>query len=1091
MGSGAQMRFRVTHSLRCSSCFSREEFVPSCVVPAIFLFLLVLCGLGRTAEAQIQHVPSIITVAGNGTPGYSGDGGTATSAEFHQPTGVAVDSAGNLYIADFSNQRIRKVAAGTGMISTVAGNGSQGYGGDGGPATSATLNGPSGVAVDSAGNLYIADDLNNVILKVAAGTGTITMVAGNGTRGYSGDGGAATSAALNQPFGVSVDSKGNLYIADSHNQRIREVAVGTATITTVAGNGTSGYSGDEGLATSAELNDPDGVTVDSAGNLYIADSNNQVIRIVAAGTRTIDTVAGNGTPGYNGDGGAATSAELFDPFEVAMDSLGNLYIADALNDRIRKVAVATGSTLFPATAVGSTSPQQSLLLQLNSAQTITSITASKAQDGQQEYAVGSITGCTVDGTTTNASGTICAVPVTLHPAYSGERGGSLQVVAGTGTFSFGLYGVATAPQVAFTPGIITTVAGNGMPGYSGDGSAATSAELYGPGVVAVDSAGNLFIVELKNNRVRKVAAGTGTITTVAGIGTPGYSGDGGPATSAELNYPSGVDVDNAGNLFIADTDNHRIREVTANTGTITTVAGNGTAGYDGDGGAATSAELNGPAGVRVDGAGNLFIADLANNRIRKVAAGTGTISTVAGNGTKGYGGDGGPATSAQLHSPSGVTVDSAGNLFIADANNNRIREVAANTGTITTVAGNGTAGYSGDGGAATSAELHSPYAVWLDSADDLYIADTNNDAVRKVAAGTRTISTVAGTGTAGYGGDGGPATSAELNLPFSVALDGPGNLYITDFGNDRIRKVDVADPPSLSFATTNVGTTSSDSPRTLGIGNIGNQPLIFATPAMGNNPIYPANFPVNSGDTDLCSSGASLNLGTDCDVSMSFIPTAVGSNSGSVVLTDNALNVTGAMQAIPLSGTSVALTVTAAPFMLSPVSSSATTTAGGAATYSLTLTPGSGATFPDAVTFSATGLPTDATATFSPTMIAAGSGATTVTLTIQTSTSQKASNEDQILGEPLAPVALGFLLLPLAGMKLVRRRVRELRCLPLLLLAAVALSLGAVLGLSGCGGNGSSSSQAAQAAKSYTVVVTATDATRGIQKSTSLTLTVQ
>jgi hypothetical protein len=486
--------------------------------------------------------------------------------------------------------------------------------------------------------------------------------------------------------------------------------------------------------------------------------------------------------------------------------------------------------------------------------------------------------------------------------------------------------------------------------------------------------------------------------------------------------------------------------------------------------------LNTPGGVRVDNVGNLLIADTSNHVIRKVAAGTGTITTVAGNGTKGYSGDGGPATSAELHYPDGVTVDSTGNLYISDTNNNRVRKVAAGTGIITTVAGNGTSGYSGDGGPATSAELFSPSVAWVDSANDLYIADTNNHVIRKVASGTGIISTVAGTGTVGYNGDGGPATSAEMNLPFGVALDGPGNLYITDFGNDRIRKVVQADSPSLSFDPTNVGATSSDSPRTLRIGNIGNQPLAFS-----NNPSYPSGFPVNSGDTALCSSGESLNPGTDCDVSMSFIPTAVGSNSGSVVLTDNALNATGAMQTIPLSGTGIA-----SIFTLTSASSSATTTAGGQATYSLTLTPASGTTIPDAVTLSATGLPTGATATFSPAMIVVGSGTTTVMLTIQTSSNQMARNQNSIPGAPLAPVALGFLLLPLAGMTSVRTRLRQIPCLPLLL-AAGALFLGAVL--SGCSGNGSSSMQAAP--MTYTVVATATDAARNAISSTSLTLTVK
>ena len=217
--------------------------------------------------------------------------------------------------------------------------------------------------------------------------------------------------------------------------------------------------------------------------------------------------------------------------------------------------------------------------------------------------------------------------------------------------------------------------------------------------MAVDASGNLYIADTGNNRIRKVSA-TGIITTVAGNGSAGYSGDGGPATSAQLDGPEGVAVDGSGNLYIADTCNNRIRKVSA-TGIITTVAGNGSAGYSGDGGPATSAQLSLPAGVAVDGSGNLYIADSGNNRIRKVSA-TGIITTVAGNGSPGYSGDGGPATSAQLNQPAGVAVDASGNLYIADSSNNRIRKVSA-TGIITTVAGNGFDGYSGDGGPATSA----------------------------------------------------------------------------------------------------------------------------------------------------------------------------------------------------------------------------------------------------------------------------------------------------------------------------------------------------------------------------------------------------
>jgi len=857
----------------------------------------------------------ITTVAGNGTAGYSGDGGPATSAELNGPGYLTVDASGNLYIADVGNNRIRKVAAATGIITTVVGNGTYGYSGDGGPATSAELNGTGGMAVDGLGNLYIADINNNRIREVAAATGIITTVAGDGFGSYSGDGSAATSAELYLPRAVALDATGNLYIADAQNNRIRKVAAATAIITTVAGNGTYGYSGDGGPATKAELNGPFGVALDASGNLYIADFGNNRIRKVAAATGIITTVAGNGTAGYSGDGGPATSAELIEPQGVAVDGAGNLYIADLANERIRKVsAVSTplNETVvsFPVTAVGSRAIVQNLLLETTAAEMISSISVPASLGGSQEFAVGTITGCTVGAS--NASGTVCNVPITFAPAYPGLRQLPLRVVTSQGNVSVGLVGIGTGPQVALTPGIITTVAGNGLAGYTGGGSSAISAELNGPNGAAIDSTGNIYIADSGNNVIRMVAAGTGVISTVAGnaygAGTNigGNSGDGGLATSAELFSPSGVTVDSAGNLYIADFFNNRIREVSAATGMISTVAGNGTAGFSGDGGLATSAELNQPASVSVNRDGDLFVADSQNNRIRKVVGATGIITTVIGNGNPGFSGDGGTATAAEIYRPTGVALDSSGNLFVADLSNNRIRKVSAGTGIITTVAGSGTPGFSGDGGEATNAELWGPSGLALDSSDNLYIADALNERVREVAAETGVIRTVSGNGQIGNGGDGGAATSAELWLPSGVVLDSAGSIYVADFSNNVIREVNVNNSPPLTFAPTEIGSISSDSPQTVKIGNIGNQPLIFSSTGTGDNPSYPLNFPLNAKDSALCASGISLNPGNDCDVSVNFIPNAGGNNSGSVWITDNSLNEAGARQGVPLSGLGIA-----------------------------------------------------------------------------------------------------------------------------------------------------------------------------------------
>ena len=671
---------------------------------------------------------TIETVAGGSS--YRGDGGAAVEALLRFLEDVALDGAGNLYIADRNDQRIRKVDA-AGVISTVAGDGTRGYGGDGGPATAAQLNSPYGVALDGAGNLYIADRDNRRIRKVDA-AGVISTVAGDGTGGYGGDGGAAVAAQLLSPSGVALDGAGNLYIADTGNRRIRKVDAAGA-ISTVAGDGTHGDGGDGGPATAAQLSFPAGVALDGTGNLYIADLGNRRIRKVdAAGV--ISTVAGDGTQGFGGDGGPATAAQLSFPIDVALDGADNLYIVDGSNQRIRKVDAA-------------------------------GVISTVAGDGTQGFGG--------DG------GPATAAQLDTPRGVAPDGAGNLYIADG---------GNRRIRKVD-SAGAISTVAGGGP---IGDGGAAVAAQLDFPNGVAPDGAGNLYIADTFNHRIRKVDA-AGVISTVAGDGTRGSGGDGGAAVAAQLFSPNGVAPDGAGNLYIADTANSRIRKVGA-AGAISTVAGDGTRGSGGDGGPAVAAQLSSPRALALDEAGNLYIADSSNSRIRKVDA-AGVISTVAGDGTRGFGGDGGPAVAAQLYLPYGVAVDGAGNLYIADRNNNRIRKVDA-AGVISTVAGGGSGG---DGGPAVAAYLNSPRGVAVDGAGNLYIADTFNNRIRKVdAAGV--ITTVAGDGTQGYGGDGGPAATAQLDFPQDVALDEAGNLYIADSSNDRIRRLTppAMPPPSIS-----------------------------------------------------------------------------------------------------------------------------------------------------------------------------------------------------------------------------------------------------------------------------------------------------
>ena len=316
-------------------------------------------------------------------------------------------------------------------------------------------------------------------------------------------------------------------------------------------------------------------------------------------------------------------------------------------------------------------------------------------------------------------------------------------------------------RVDLTTGVITTIAGGGS-GDLGDGGPATDATFSShPMRVTCDRAGNLYVADAHHARIRKIDTSTGTITTVAGCGTEGYSGDGGPAVHAQIASPHGTALDQEGNIHIADLKNDRIRKVDAPTGVITTVAGTGEHGYSGDGGPATEAMLASPIAVFATADGDLFIADHRNSRIRKVDAATGIITTVAGTGEQGFRGDGGPATHVAISLPRDVALDANGSLYIADGANNRIRKVDPD-GTITTIAGTGSEKFFGDGGPAHMANLSMPYSIALDCDGNLYIVDTGNRRVRKIDASTRIITTVAGNGSYGFSGDGGPATDAPL-----------------------------------------------------------------------------------------------------------------------------------------------------------------------------------------------------------------------------------------------------------------------------------------------------------------------------------------
>lgn len=615
---------------------------------------------------------TLTVVAGNGLAGYTGDGGPAVNAALTYPAGLAVDVHGNIYISDSGTNVVRKVTP-DGVITTIAGNGSAGFSGDEGPSARAQLSSPGQMAADHAGNVYVCDWNNNRVRKVTPG-GTITTFAGNGESGDTGDGGPATRATLSggRP-GLAVDGSGNLYIADEGNG-VRKVTPG-GTISTVpftrglslndvaidatgnlfmaddgsdviwkltpggvlsifAGVSTANlgslfesFSGDGGPATKAFLNGPFGVAVDATGTVYIADTANYRIRKVPA-DGIINTMAGNGVYHSSGDGGAAANAALFQPVAIALDILGNLFISDSGELRIREVSsggiitTVAGNGVASITGDGGPATKASF-------EAINSV----AVDNSEVIFVGdspNVRKFTVGGSITSLPyrpppASVCSDSLFWTSALASDAAGNLYVAASACDSIF---------EVKHN-GAISIFAGNGQMGFAGDRGPAEAAEIQLfpasgglPGIcgslnvfcdsLAVDGAGNVYIADFGNYRVRKVTP-DGIITTVAGDGNGSgdNAGDGGPATSAHV-VPAGLAVDREGNLYIADGIS-RVRMVKTD-GIITTVAGNGTPGFAGDGGSATSAELNGPLGLVVDASGNLYISDAGNNRIRVVLA---------------------------------------------------------------------------------------------------------------------------------------------------------------------------------------------------------------------------------------------------------------------------------------------------------------------------------------------------------------------------------------------------------------------------------------------------------------------------------------
>jgi trimeric autotransporter adhesin len=691
------------------------------------LFIIAIEVLFLTA-AHAQNINTII--------GGLGDGGAATSGKLYNPTGVAVDKWGNIYVADNGSGAVRRVDT-NGIITKYYPNTPTAY-----------LGQVSGVAVDTFGNVFIADYNSHKILKVFLSGNTITY-AGTGGGGELGDGGPATAAELT-PLALSIDKYGNLYVADhnSYSCKIRKIDT-SGIITTFAGSSSCGFLGDGFPATTAKLNHPTGVCVDNSGNVFIADNNNNRVRKVDP-SGIITTIAGNGIVGYAGDGFPATDANFNKIFSVSVDNAGNVYISDDTNNEIRKVSTSGIVTRVAGAFISggfSGDGGPATIAQLNNPVGV-------AFDKSGNFYIADKNNNRIRKV--NTSGNISTVVGCNFSAACGFYGDGGPVVSALLNFptglafdtSFNLYIADFQNYVVrkvSNAGIISTVAGNDSSGFSGDNGPAINAKLRSASSVATDRKGNLYICDNVNNRIRKVNS-AGIITTYAGIGSSGFSGDGHPADSAKLGSPLSIATDRKGNLYIADKNNARIRKVDTN-GIIRTIAGNGTSTYFGDGGPATSAQFS-AYGLCLDINGNIFIADASNQRIRKIDT-NGIITTVAGGGT---GPIGGPAVFAAIGTPQAVHVDKDGNIFISVGN----KFYKVNTsGIISNFAGTGTSGFSGDGGPALLAKMSmtsgNSVGMATNSSGDLLITDMGNCRIRKVYNASISISTINDTICSGIG----------------------------------------------------------------------------------------------------------------------------------------------------------------------------------------------------------------------------------------------------------------------------------------------------------------------------------------------------
>lgn len=760
---------------------------------------------------------------------------------------------------------------------------------DGHAANTVPLRYPWGMAQDAPGNIYFADTDDNRVRKVDV-NGIISTVAGNGVPGFSGDGGQAIDAELDGPQGVRLDGSGNLFIADYVNEVIRKVVLATGVITTVVGNGDYEASGDGALATAAGI-DPYDLAVDGAGNLYIADYYNNRIRKVSAATQTITTIAGMNLPG-DGQTGPANQAALNGPIGISVDASGFVYFVDYFNNIVKKINQSTNTI---------------------------SVFAGSGNFGFGEPSYDGNNGPAVNAallypfsTAVESDGNIlidCIVELWRVTVSTG----TIQFIAGSDTFGFagdgglaidahfgGMLYASSAPNgdvlIAdvgnfrvrnIHNNVVNTVAGTTIL----DNIPATTAFLNAPDGLVPDGKGGMFIADTGDSRVREVSQAN-TITAYAGTGIRGTQ-------TGELFFPSGITLDGQGALYIADTNNNRVMKMIPG-GSLTVVAGGNGPGYSGDGNFAQRAQLRSPSGVAVDSAGNVYIADEGNGAVRMVD-GNQVITTIAGTGIPGFSNDNGPAKLARVATHD-LTIF-GGSLYLAEMLTHRIRKIDLSSLMISTVVGIGTPGFSGDTGPPLSAQLKFPAGVAFSSTGDMYIADQGNSVVRHVSGST--IDTIAGNRQPEFNTESGTALAVSID-PSRVAVDSNGVIYITDNFNDRVRVLLPQNPATLAIDTGNNLSGPS--------GNLAAISVVV-TDASGN-PVGGAlvNFTVSSGSASFASASSSGSTSGSATASA----TTAGDGTASVVVTlgPNQGNVTISAASPGLNSVTFSLTVTAPPVVI-------------------------------------------------------------------------------------------------------------------------------------------------------------------------------